>query len=97
LDIVIPHSLAILANQPLILCYSTTHCRYDALSVRLVDGKTGFNYLAMSDQKTLKVGTHSFPAWRSAVKRDSMKIGRQVRLLWYRARHFTGLPLPLNG
>jgi len=36
---------------------------------------------ARSDQKTLKVGMHSFPALRSAFKRVSVKVGPQVRLL----------------
>jgi len=44
-------------------------------------GRPRFDFLADADQKTLKVGIHSFPAWRSALERDSMKIGRQVRLL----------------
>jgi len=37
--------------------------------------------MAESDQNTLKVGIHSFPAWRSALKRVSVEIGQQVRLL----------------
>jgi len=45
----------------------------------------------------IKVGIHSFSAWRSAFKRDSVKIGRQVRLLCPWARHLTELPLPLSG
>jgi len=41
----------------------------------------------VSDQKTLKVGIHSFSAWRLAFKRVSVKISRQVRLLcpWVKA------------
>jgi len=50
-----------------------------------------------SDQKTLKVGIHSFPALRLAIKRANMKIGRQVRLLCSSARHLTGLPLSPSG
>jgi len=30
-------------------------------------------------------------------KKNSVKLGRQVRLLCYWARHLTGLPLPLSG
>jgi len=29
-------------------------------------GKPGFDFLAESDQKPLKIGIHSFSAWRSA-------------------------------
>jgi len=53
--------------------------------------------LAESDQKTLKVGIHSFPARRSAYKRISVEIGWQVRLLCPWARQLKGLSLPLNG
>jgi len=35
---------------------------------------------------------HSFPAWRSALKRVSVEIGRQVHLLCSWARHLIGLP-----
>jgi len=57
-----------------------------------------FDYLAESDQNNLKVGIHSFLACRrSAFKRVSMEIGRQVCLLCPWARHLTGLPLPLGG
>jgi len=49
----------------------------------------------MSDQKALKVSIHSFPAWRSAFKRLSVEIDRQVRLLCPWARYLTGLPLYL--
>jgi len=52
---------------------------------------------AESDQKTLKLGIHSFPAGRSALKRVSVEIGQQVRLLCPWARHLTELPLPLSG
>jgi len=45
-----------------------------------------------SQIKRLKVGIYSFPVWRSALKRDSVKLGRQVRLLCTWARHLTGLP-----
>jgi len=31
-------------------------------SIRLVVDRLGFDFLAESDQKTLKVGIHSFPA-----------------------------------
>jgi len=34
--------------------------------VRLVVGRPGFDSLAESDQKTLKIGIHSFPTWRSS-------------------------------
>jgi len=50
-----------------------------------------------SNQKSLKVGIHSFPAWRSALKRASVKIGRQVRLFCPWARYLTGLPLRFSG
>jgi len=66
-------------------------------SVRLVVGRPEFDSMAESDQKTLKLGIHSFPAWRSALKRVSVKIGRQVHLLCPWIRHLTGLPLPLSG
>jgi len=56
-----------------------------------------FDSLAESDKKTLNVGIHRFPAWRSALKTHSAMIGRQVRLLCPWATHLTGLPLPLNG
>jgi len=39
-----------------------------------------------SDQKFLKVGIHSFPARRSAFKRVSVEIGRQVRSLIRRSK-----------
>jgi len=42
-------------------------------------------------------GIHSFPAWRSAFKRVSVEIGRQVRLLRPWARNLTELPLPMSG
>jgi len=32
----------------------------------LIIGRPEFDSLAESDQKTLKVGIHSFPAWHSA-------------------------------
>jgi len=51
----------------------------------------------MSDQKTLKVGIHSFPARRSAFKREGVEIGPQARLLCPWGRHLTKLPLPLSG
>jgi len=35
---------------------------YSGSSVRLVVGRPGFDSLAESDQETLKVGIHSFPA-----------------------------------
>jgi len=38
------------------------HPRVVGYSARLVVGRLGFNSLAESDQKTLKVGIHSFPA-----------------------------------
>jgi len=41
-----------------------------------------FDSLAESKQNTLKVGIHSFHAWRSAIKRVSVEIGRQVRLAY---------------
>jgi len=40
---------------------------------------------------------HSFPTWRSAFKRVSVEIGRQVRLLCPWTSHLTGLPLSLSG
>jgi len=49
-------------------------------SVRLAVDRPGFDSLAELDQKILKVGIHSFPAWRSALKRISTERGRQVRL-----------------
>jgi len=57
--------------------------------VRLAVSKPGFDSLAESYQRTLKVGIHSFPAWRSAFKKVSVEIGRQVRLLCPWARHLT--------
>jgi len=59
--------------------------------------RPGFDFLAELDQKILKDGIYSFPAGRSALKRNSVKIGRQVRLLCPWARQLTGLPLPLRG
>jgi len=53
--------------------------------------------MAGSDQKTLKVSIHSFPAWRSTFKRVSVEMGQQVRLLCPSARHLTRLPLSLSG
>jgi len=38
------------------------------LERRLVVGRPESDSLAESDQKTLKVGIHSFSAWRSAFK-----------------------------
>jgi len=64
--------------------------------VHFVVGRPGFDSLAESDQ-TLKVGIYSFLAWRSAFKRVSVEIGRQVRLLCPWTRYLTGLPLPLSG
>jgi len=29
----------------------------------VLKGRSGFDFLAESDQKTLKVGNHGFPAW----------------------------------
>jgi len=52
--------------------------------------------LAELDQKTLKVGIYSFPAWGSAFKKVSVEIGQQVRLLYPWVRHLTGLLLPLS-
>jgi len=49
--------------------------------VSLVVGRPWFDSLDESHQTTLKVGIHSFPARRSALKRDSVEIGQQVRLL----------------
>jgi len=37
---------------------------------------------ATSDQNTLQLGIHSFPAWLLAFRRVSVEIGRQVRLLY---------------
>jgi len=42
--------------------------RSSGYSVRLVVGRIVFNSLAESDQKTLKVGIHSFPVLRSTKK-----------------------------
>jgi len=36
-------------------------------SIRLVVSRPGFDSLAKSDQKTYKVGIHSFPAWRKHI------------------------------
>jgi len=33
-----------------------------------------------SDQKILKIGIHNFPAWRSVLKSDSVKIGRKTKI-----------------
>jgi len=43
-------------------------------SVRLIVGKPGVDSLVESDQKALKVGIHSFNAWRTAFKRDGVEI-----------------------
>jgi len=59
-------------------------------------GRPESESLAESNQKTLKVGIYSFPGWFSAWERDSVKIGRQVRLLGLWARHVTGLPPPIE-
>jgi len=54
--------------------------------------------MAESYQKTLKVDIHSASLFDvQDKKRDSVKIGRQVRLLYLWARHLTGLPLLLSG
>jgi len=45
----------------------------------------------------LKFGFHSFSAWRSALKRNSLQLRRQVRLLCPWARHLTRLPITLSG
>jgi len=58
--------------------------------------RPGFDSPAKFDQKTLKVGIHSFPAWSSAFKRVSVKIGWQVCLCPW-ARHLMELSLPLSG
>jgi len=50
-----------------------------------------------SDQKTFKIGIHSFSARRSVLKRIRVKIGRQVRLLCPLGKAFNGLPLSLSG
>jgi len=65
-------------------------------SVRLVVCRLGFDSLAKSHQNTLKVVIHSFPAWRSALKTNSVKIGRKVRLLcpW---THWRSLKFWLGG
>jgi len=54
--------------------------------------RPGFDSLAESNQKTLKVGIYSFSSWRSAFKRVSVKISRQVRLLCPWARHLWDCP-----
>jgi len=53
----------------------------NGLCVRLAVRTPGFDFLAKSDQKTLKVGIHSFSAWRLAIKTNNVKLGRQVRLI----------------
>jgi len=58
----------------------------------LVVGRPEFDSLTKSNQKTLKVDIHSFPAWHSAFTRFSVKIGWQVRLLCLWARHLMELP-----
>jgi len=44
-----------------------------------------------------KLGNPRFPARRSALKRVSEKISRQVCLLWPWKMHLMGLPLPMSG
>jgi len=62
-------------------------------NVRLVVPE--FDSLVESDQKTLlKVGIHSFPAWRSALK-GWCEDKPAVRLFYPWAKHLIGLPLPL--
>jgi len=60
-----------------------------------VVGRPEFDSLAELDQKTLKVGIHSFPAWHSAFKMVSVEIDWQVHLLCPWASHLMELPLLL--
>jgi len=52
------------------LAKSKVPTRGGGLSVRFEVGRLGFDSLVASDQKTLKVGIRSLPAWHSALKRQ---------------------------
>jgi len=69
--------------------------------VNLVNSKAvpctlGLVGLAESDQ-VFKSWYSLLPCLTFSIKRDSVKISRQVRLLCLWARYLTGLPLPLSG
>jgi len=80
-----------------IFLFLITILKANVFSPRSLVGRPGFDSLAELDQKALKVGNHSFSAWRSACKRVNVEISRQVRLLCPWARHVAGVPFCLSG
>ena len=57
----------------------------------------GFIPLVESYQKTFKNGIHSFPAWRSALKRDSVENKPASLLVVSLGKTLNGTPPPLCG
>ena len=57
----------------------------------------GFISLVESHQKTLKNGIHSFPAWRSAYKRDSVESKPASLLVLSLGKALNGMPPSLCG
>ena len=70
---------------------------YSGESVRIAVGRPGVHSLSRVIPKDLKNGIHSFPAWCSAWKRDSVKNKPASLLVVSLGKALNGTPPPLCG